>query len=226
MEKTKIRRIVSVVCNLAAAALTVYAWCLMSRNAARSGNFSIAGIRSLRYFTVESNVLNGIVSIFYAVSVLRVLRGRQREISPLLQRFRLMAADAVGLTFLVVAVFLGPRLGYRNMLKGANLYYHLLLPLLSMLSFCLLDYTPALPKRACLFAALPVPLYGTGYVINVFTNNYTGLPSKNDWYGFVSWGLGIGICIFALIILAAALMGLGLLTAARKRARRPETDRI
>ena len=210
------RRIASVICNLTAAALTAAAWCIMNRDAARSGMFSAVGLRSLRYFTVDSNLLNAFVSLLFAGNMLNLLRGRRERISPLLQRFRLMAADAVGLTFLVVAVFLGPR---------ANVLYHLLLPLLSVISFCLTDYETPLPKRACLFAALPVPVYGAGYILNLFTNNYTGLPSKNDWYGFGTWGVGPGLCLFAAVILIAAALARLLLFLAERARKRTVTER-
>ena len=94
-----------------------------------------------------------------------------------------------------------------------------------MISFCLTDYETPLPKRACLFAALPVPVYGAGYILNLFTNNYTGLPSKNDWYGFGTWGVGPGLCLFAAVILIAAALARLLLFLAERARKRTVTER-
>ena len=55
-----------------------------------------------------------------------------------------------------------------------------------------------------LFVMLPPLVYGTVYVINTFINGVEG----NDIYGFLIWGYAVGILIFAVICLAAFIIGL------------------
>ena len=59
--------------------------------------FQMRGIMCLRYFTVQSNIFAGVVALialFYQGKTTKVLK--------------LMSATATGLTFAVVAFFLGP----------------------------------------------------------------------------------------------------------------------
>ncbi|MBR1457212.1 MAG: hypothetical protein IJ594_08670, partial [Oscillospiraceae bacterium] len=130
---------------------------------------------------------------------------------------------AAGLTFLVIAAFLGPLYGHRHMYSGSNFWYHLVLPLVSMLEFCLLDTRPALTLRDTLWAGLPALLYGAGYTVNLLVNGIGVWPDTNDFYGFVNWGWGVGFCIFGGIVLASWLLAL-LLRAGNRAAAHREAE--
>ena len=196
----------SLLCNLFVAIMTLAAWCIAAFRVNPDALLVSRGLENLKYFTVLSNLLNGAVSLVYAIALLRLLRAGSGEIARPLQCLKLAAAAAVGLTFLVIALFLGPLYGHRYMYSGSNLWYHLVLPLVSMLELCLLDREPVLPFRDTLWAGLPALLYGCGYTLNLLLNGIGVWPDTNDFYGFVNWGWGVGFLIFGSIVLASWLL--------------------
>jgi len=163
------------------------------------------GVANLKYFTVLSNEACGIVAVICLV--LR-LRGKRQ---PMLAK--LTAAAAVGLTFLTIAAFLGPLYGMLKMYRGANFFFHLILPLTAMAEFVLssdeeveeestgTSESREIPFGWTFFSMIPVLAYGAAYLTNILVNGVGVWPDTNDFYGFVNWGLPIGIGIFAVLLL-------------------------
>ena len=75
------------------------------------------GLGNLRFFTVLSNLLAGIAAIIWLAVSGRGGEGLRRA-----ETLKFVAAAAVGLTFTVVMVFLGPLYGYPMMFTGANFF--------------------------------------------------------------------------------------------------------
>ena len=154
--------------------------------------FQMRGIMCLRYFTVQSNLFAGIVALialFYEGKPTKVLK--------------LMSATATGLTFTVVALFLGPVYGYGRMYKNANLFFHLIVPLIAMVDYVLLPEVKKEMKWRILSALLTL-VYGFGYILNILINGMGGrYPHNNDFYFFLRWGWGVAILIFAVIVLVS-----------------------
>ena len=196
MIRSRIRIIINIVI-----AVTVFgAW--LSMFFAGGGRLSSAGIASLRYFTVLSNLLAAFAASAWLIGQFRGQAGRRTEV------FKYVAAVGVALTFAVVAFFLGPLYGMLSMYRGANLWLHLIVPVICMLEqilFCEEKMTAGDNR----LAAVPVLVYGCAYLANIIINGKGEWPDTNDWYGFVNWGLPVGLVIFAGIALAA--WGLGLL---------------
>ena len=194
--------------------LVTSAWFGMIHSAA--GTLSDTGVRSLRYFTVLSNFLCAIAALIH-VLVLAV----KKTAPPWVLRLSFIGTTAVGVTLMVVMLFLGPLYGYAAMLRGANLWFHLVVPVLAILDHILLEQGERPSLRDTGLALLPTLLYGLGYLGNILINGVGEWPDHtNDWYAFTAWGLPVGIGIFAAILLltwgiACALRGLG-----RVRARR------
>jgi len=182
--------------------------------------FQMRGIMCLRYFTVQSNLFAGIVAaiaIFYQGRATKVLK--------------LMSATATGLTFSVVVLFLGPVYGYGRMYRNANLFFHLIVPLLAMLDYVILPDAPRKLKWKVASALLTV-IYGTGYIVNILINGTGGrYPNNNDFYFFLRWGWGTAFLIFAVIVLlsfgiACLLSGLNRLAAPREGRGKEETTGV
>ena len=163
--------------------------------------FSSRGWSNLKYFTVLSNLLEGGVSLVLAVRLGSMLRTGRGAVGPALVRWKLTAAAAVSVTFLVVALFFGPWVGYGALYRNANLWYHLVIPLLAAAEFLFLDRFGPLPFRATLWAFLPELIYGLAYLANLLLRGVGEGRQTNDFYGFVHWGLPVGLGIFAAILL-------------------------
>ena len=114
---------------------------------------------------------------------------------------KLMAASAVGLTFLIVIAFLRPMYPDLQLYTNGNFWFHLIVPLTGMTEFLLLPQEKKLPFRQTIPAAVPVLLYGVFYLNNIFINGIGVWPDTNDWYGFLGWGYPVGFVIFAVSIL-------------------------
>ena len=153
-----------------------------------------SGIQNFKFFTVLSNELCVLIALAYIV-----FRFMKKSFPVAL---KLMATAAVGLTFIVVAAFLAPIYPDLNLYEGGNLWFHLIIPLTSMIEFLILE-TPddkKIPFRYTFYSASFALIYGLGYLINILINGVGQWPDTNDWYGFLNWGYPIGICIFAFIV--------------------------
>ena len=187
MKRDTVRRIVSLLIEGAIAVIVPIAWATMAFRWDDNGAFSGMGLYSLRYFTVLSNLLAGLASLLVFVRLIR-----NKPLTRWLTILRLVASTGVLLTFLTVVLFLGPVFGYAAMYRGANLWFHLLIPLLSAGGFPLLR-GPRLSKADTLWSLAPIALYGVYYLGGILFGGVKG----HDWYGFLNWGVGIGLVILA-----------------------------
>ena len=162
------------------------------------------GLEGLKYFTVLSNVLEGAAALVWMISV--GATGRETRFVTVL---KYIAAVCVGLTFVTVLVFFGPLYGYLSMYRSANFFFHLLIPLGAMAEFVLMNRETVSLRENLAAVAAPL-LYGAVYTVNVLVRVPTDDPFEHDFYGFVLWGLPVGLGIFAVICAATFLIGLAL----------------
>ena len=159
----------SLICNLfifiITAVLTLrFFWKDGALDAARGKN-------AFRYFTVQSNVLCGLSAL-----LLCLFPESHRA-----WLFKYMGTAAVTVTLLTVFLFLGPNMGYGKLLRGSDLFMHLVTPLLAIVSFSVFE------KRGMSFAEsllgmLPSIVYGFWYLYKVVL-----APAEKRWedfYGF------------------------------------------
>ena len=203
------RRIASLIVNVLVAVTVFAAWAQMARFVGADGRLSAAGLGSLKYFTVLSNLLEGFVAVFWSIHLIRALRDRAVRPGRLLCLCRYAAVVSVALTFTTVMVFLGPVFGFGMMFTGANFWFHLVVPLAAMLDFCVLDRECAYARRDARAAIVPTVLYGFGYAGNLLINGVGEWPHTNDWYGFAMGGPALSVLVFFGIILGT--WGLALL---------------
>ncbi len=189
-----------VLINAAIAILAPYAWLKMVFGSS-DGVLVSAGLRSLRYFTILSNLLAAAAAIIYLLNLNRITRN--------IKVLKYVAAVSVGLTFLVVLVFLGPLFGYVFMFTGVSFWLHLIVPVLAMTEF-ILSNDVEMKRRDNMIAVIPMFLYGIFYLGNILINGIGEWPDSNDWYAFMSWGYPIGFAIFFIIIFVTYLIGLTL----------------
>ncbi len=161
------------------------------------------GLKNFKYYTVLSNVFAGIVSAMWLGRAL-AFRGREYDPDPLYMKvLRLTAAAAVTVTFLTIACFLGPIYGHAHMYHNANFFFHLVVPIVAFIAYFFSGDAKQIPFKATYGAAVFTFLYGSIYLINILVNGKGVGEDSNDWYGFLNWGMPIGIVIFAFITLTA-----------------------
>ena len=207
MNRTHLK--ITIAANLLIPVLVVGAWIWGALTPAEPGMLEGGGLSSLRFYTTLSNILAGIAALCYAVGLLRVLRGKAERVSRGLQTLALVGTAAVMLTFLTVACYLAPFwLGFRLYEKSSFLL-HGLIPVLSVLTYVLLDRYGRPLRFAWLLGAVPMLLYGAVYLLNCAINGTGVWPHTNDWYGFLNWGWGVGFGMFG--AMAAVTAGVGAL---------------
>jgi hypothetical protein len=198
---------------LASAALNIAifltVWFVFLNGIARreGGMLAISNLRSLRYFTLQSNLLEAVASVIMCFEMLSILRGARQRPKKWKCLLKLASTAAVSVTFFVVVSFLGPIFGFASMYRGANLWFHLIVPLVSILEYVFCEYLNDTSFRGTFWCAAPVAVYGVYYVGNILINGIGEWPDRNDFYGFLMWGVPIGAAIFLALILLGWFAG-------------------
>ena len=174
------------------------------------------GFENLKYFTLQSNLLAGLAALLWIVCF---AKNADEKTMHAVEILKYAAAVSVGLTFITVMGFLGNLYGYAMMLSGANLGFHLIVPLLALWEICALCDTK-FTGRDNLIAVVPMILYGIGYMLNCIINGIGEWPDMHDWYGFLQWGYPVGAAIFAFLILLSWLIGLAIRKIIARRLRK------
>ena len=196
MNKDRIRRYV----NIFIAAGSIGSW--LSMFLIGGGELASSGWATMKYFTVLSNLFAGITAVIW---LFRTVKGNKA--SERLERVKYVAAVSVMLTFTVVMVFLGPLYGYIEMVKSANLFFHVLVPLVCLAEIIFLQ-DANITKSDNLIAVIPPLMYGIAYLTNILINGRGEWPDTNDWYWFFAWGYAVGVVIYVVIIIVTWLLGL------------------
>lgn len=164
---------------------------------------TINGLEAFKYFTVESNVMMGIISLVFIVFEIRLQKNKIEKIPNWIYGLKLVFTVGVALTMLTTAIFLAPTTpyGYFSMFKNANLFYHFLTPLLSIITFVFFEGTNKIRFRYTFVSVIPMFLYAIYYVGNVLAHIENGnINMIYDWYGFFAGGTSNIICVVPIMI--------------------------
>lgn len=203
---TREKRICAILCNAILVALELVA-CLITTIAAGWGQF--------QYFTQDSNYFALITSALFLIFALR--GGIDKPLPRWIVLLRYIATCLLSVTFLVIVFILAPPYGLEGyriaLLTDAQVFEHLLCPLLSFFSLVLFEDAPQ-QKGASLFAMIPTLLYAVIAVLFNFAKILHG-PYPFLYVYEQSWWQSV---LYALIIPAGAyLVAYFLLFGLRKR---------
>ena len=159
-----------------------------------------------KYFTFQSNIFMAVVAFIYAYYQFLVLKQKKENIPHVLAVFYHVAVTQVGLTFFIVIFFLAPGYGFDKMYNYANLFFHALVPVISMINFMFLTNDLKLKFRETPFSIIPSFLYGVVYFIIVASLNAYG-DINIDFYMFGQNGPLIGAFNFFSVMSIAYIIG-------------------
>lgn len=161
-------------------------------------------IGAFKFFTVDSNLFAGIISIIFIYLNISIIKGKEKEISNKMYILKLMATTAVSLTFLVVFIYLGniAENGIKSLLQNSNLFLHLIIPVLNIVDFILLKKDNNISYKHAFYGLIPTVIYAIFYTTNVVIHIENGKVSpKYDWYWFVQNGVWTMVIVGPIILL-------------------------
>ena len=133
------------------------------------------GRKAFRFFTCQSNVFCALASLLTAVSQI------PGPVPDGVWILKYTGTAAVTVTMMTVLLFLGPVYGYKELLKGSDLFMHLLTPVMALVSFCLFEKR-GMNFGTSLYGMLPVALYGPFYL---YKTVYA--PEEKRWDDFYAF---------------------------------------
>ena len=146
---------------------------------------------ALKFFTVDSNILVGVAALLMAISQYRVMKGTKEKVAQWLYTLKLVATVGVVITMLVTVFYLGfvVSTGYFSLFQGSNFFFHLLVPVLSVIGFVFFEKTDCIAFKCNFFSFIPLVLYGIYYAVSVLTHMENGVVQPGyDWYQFFKLG--------------------------------------
>ena len=181
------------------------AW-IMSGIGSAGGPLDGPNLESLKYYTVDSNILMGIAALAAVIAQRRVMTGKAAEVPLPVLLLKLAGTVSVTLTMLITIFFLGPTLGriygFFFLFTGASLFLHLLNPLAAIFVFLRYERSCRIPFRLTPAGIIPTVLYAVYYVLLMFHHvvNATIEPGY-DWYGFFAFGINAWWIVVTVILL-------------------------
>lgn len=200
------RTIISLILNIIIVLLVSFGVYMMFTGLVFTENNLVLEARSMemfKFFTVDSNILMGIVSLIFVIYEILLLKGKIDKIPKSIYIFKLMGTCGVALTFLVVFLYLAwiAEGGVLVMIQNSNLFFHLIVPVLSIISFYFFERSDALKFRDTFYGLVPMSIYAIFYVVNILIHMNNGKVSyKYDWYFFVQNGVWTIIIVLLIII--------------------------
>lgn len=186
---------VSLVINIIITLLTIIASVIMfSGFKFMKGEYVLESTRigMFRFFTVDSNIFMGIIAFIFSIKEIKILKGEIDNIDKNMYILKLMATVGVALTFFTVFGYLGPisEGGIPSMIKNSNLFFHFIIPVLSVINFVIFERTSNLKFKTTFIGILPTLLYAIYYITNILIHMEEGkISPKYDWYWFAQGGI-------------------------------------
>ena len=202
------------VLNIIIFILEVFAitWMMSGLN---SGALSSSRIAMLKYFTVDSNIMMGIIALIVFLDERRVLKGKKENISNSSYVLKLVGTVGVTLTMLVTIFFLTPTMaptyGLLGLFYYSNFFLHLLNPLLSIIVFLCYEKTTKMNFKHTFTGIIPMLLYTIYYVSVTLIHTENGVIAEGyDWYGFLTLGIKSIFIVIPILVLITYLISYAL----------------
>ena len=145
----------------------------------------VSGLEMFKFYTVDSNILMAIASLIFVIYEIRLDKGSIKEIPTVIYNIKFLGVAAITLTFVVTLFFLAPLYGFYAMYNNNNLFFHLIVPVLSIISFIFVEKYDVKYKYAFI-GVIPMALYSIFYTTNILTHLVDGKPTyQYDFYGFL-----------------------------------------
>ena len=201
---------ISLVINIIIVVLTIFASIIMFTGIKITSGaepiLETTKIGMFKFFTVDSNLFMGLVALLFTIKQIK-----KQSITKNMYILKLASTTSVTLTLLVVLAYLAPisQGGLRSMLQNSNLFFHLLIPLLSIINFTIFEKTDKIKTKDTLYGLIPTIIYAIFYVSNLIIHIENGKVSPvYDWYWFAQNGIIQAISTAIIIIVTTYIITL------------------
>ena len=161
---------------------------------------SSKGYENFKFFTVDSNVLMGLSALLFLIYY------KKGEVPKWVKLLKFAGTVSVALTFVTVVFYLAPFSGYDFLafFINNNLFFHLIVPILSIVTFICFDGLYNVKNKELLYGLVPMVLYSIYYMALSFTHIKNGVVEEGyDWYGF----LGKDVSVISGIVVVLVMLG-------------------
>ena len=169
---------------------------------------SVSRLEAFKYFTVDSNILVGLSAFALFVAEAMFLN-KKKDVPNVFYILKYVATCGVVLTFLVTAFFLAPfsTFSYFDFYQNSNLFFHFIVPILSVISFVFFEKEHITFKHTFL-SLIPMICYSIYYFIMVIPHIHNGeVSSEYDFYGFLRGGAGTIYFVFPIMLIIMYAIG-------------------
>lgn len=166
-------------------------------------------IEALKFFTVDSNILMGVIALIYAIALGLVIDGRLADVPHWIKVLKLVGTVGVSLTFLTVVAFLAPFVAptYWSLFLNASLFMHFLTPVVSIIAYVFFEGAEDVRFREVFWGMVPMVIYAAFYSTNALMHMVDGrVPYQYDWYAFVQGGVWQMAIVLPLMLLVTFLI--------------------
>ena len=171
----------------------------------------VSKIGMLKFYTADSNILMGVASLIFAIYEIKLLKKKVKKIPKSIYIFKFIATSAITLTFLVTAIFLAPLYGFDRLYNNNNLFFHLIIPVLSIITYIFYEKHENKYSYA-IYGLIPMFIYSIYYASRILIHlNSGGLTFKYDFYGFLQGNVNNIFIIAPVIYLTTYLISLFLI---------------
>lgn len=167
-------------------------------------------LEMFKYYTVDSNIFVGLVSLILLIYESRYLNNK-KFIPRWVYVLKFISTASITLTFVTTLVFLTPQYGFYEMYNNSNLFFHLIVPLLAIISYVFFEKYDN-EYIDSFFGVVPMMIYSIYYIYNIVSHlSNGGLSVKYDFYGFLFGNINNAFIVVPLVITITYFMGFMLL---------------
>ena len=177
------------------------------------------GVRSLLFFTLQSNIAMGILLAVFLIDDIRVHHNKRSFIHRPLLVSKYAGTTSVLLTFLVFGLLLAPVLPITYTFSVTSISLHFFAPLLALADFLLFGHGKTIAKKD-VWWALVLPSYYVAFVFICIAIGITFPPDATlvpyffldyatfGWFSFKNGGIGVAywFMIISALVLAIAFI--------------------
>ena len=169
-------------------------------------------IEMFKFYTVDSNILMALISFVFVIFEIK----NDKHIPKGIYILKMVGTSAIALTFLVTLLFLAPQYGFYAMYNNNNLFFHLIVPVLSITTYILFEKYDN-KYRYALLGIIPMFIYSIYYTSLILINlDNGGLTFKYDFYGFLNGNINNIYIVIPSIYLVSYLISLSLVCLNKK----------